>query len=79
MSERVCAVVVTYNRKAMLKKCLDALISQTRKPDHILVIDNASNDGTFEMVKEQFSEVEIVRMTGIQGSAGRISERLTYA
>lgn len=79
MSERVCAVVVTYNRKAMLKKCLDALISQTRKPDHILVIDNASNDGTFEMVKEHFSEVEIVRLSENQGGAGGFYEGIKEA
>lgn len=30
MSERVCAVIVTYNRKALLRECLKAVLSQTR-------------------------------------------------
>jgi rhamnopyranosyl-N-acetylglucosaminyl-diphospho-decaprenol beta-1,3/1,4-galactofuranosyltransferase len=42
----VWAVVVTYNRRELLEQCLDALLAQTRPPDRILVVDNASTDGT---------------------------------
>ena len=41
----IVAIVVTYNRKALLLKCLDCLEAQTLRPD-ILVVDNASTDGT---------------------------------
>ena len=43
----IAAVVVTYNRMKMLRKCLDALLAQTAGCD-ILVIDNASTDSTAE-------------------------------
>lgn len=49
MTERVAAVVVTYNRKAMLDKCLSGLLAQTSPLDRIIVVDNASTDGTAEM------------------------------
>lgn len=52
MSEKVCAVIVTYNRKELLRECLKAVLGQTRPPDHILVVDNASTDGTLEMLRE---------------------------
>lgn len=42
----ICAVVVTFNRKRLLLNCLDALKVQTRQLSHIVVIDNASTDGT---------------------------------
>jgi len=42
----VCANVVTFNRKELLLECLSALLSQTRKPDAIYIIDNASTDNT---------------------------------
>ncbi len=42
---KVVAVVVTYNRLEMLKKCIKNLISQDYSCD-ILVVDNNSNDGT---------------------------------
>lgn len=47
-SERnICAVavVVTYNRKALLRVCIDALLGQTYSCD-IVIVDNASTDGT---------------------------------
>ena len=46
----VTAVVVTYNRRELLRQCLDALNSQTVGAPDIWVIDNASTDGTGEMV-----------------------------
>ena len=45
------AVIVTYNRKALLKECLLALLSQTTACD-ILVIDNHSTDGTAAAVED---------------------------
>ena len=45
----IAAVVVTYNRKELLTECLTAIAEQTRIPDTILIIDNASTDGTEEM------------------------------
>lgn len=50
--ETFCAVVVTYNRKELLMKCLDALMKQTRPLEAIYLIDNFSNDGTAELLLE---------------------------
>ncbi|MBB5233667.1 glycosyltransferase [Deinococcus budaensis] len=44
------AVVVTYNRKALLVKCLRSLLNQTAPLARIYVIDNASTDGTPEVI-----------------------------
>ncbi len=49
--ETVCAVVVTYNRKNLLLECLEAIRKQTRPVDAIYIIDNASQDGTPEVLK----------------------------
>jgi rhamnopyranosyl-N-acetylglucosaminyl-diphospho-decaprenol beta-1,3/1,4-galactofuranosyltransferase len=51
--ETVCAVVVTYNRKNLLLECLEAIRRQTRPVDGIYIIDNASDDGTPELLKEK--------------------------
>ncbi|WBF08437.1 glycosyltransferase family 2 protein [Methanothermobacter thermautotrophicus] len=50
---RVCAVVVTYNRKELLMECLEALRRQTGPLDAIYIIDNASTDGTPELLKSR--------------------------
>lgn len=44
--ERIVAVVVTYNRRELLARCLRAIARQTLRPWRVLVIDNASSDGT---------------------------------
>lgn len=48
MVEVIC-IVVTYNRKELLKECLDALLGQTVVPSKILVFNNCSTDGTEKM------------------------------
>ncbi len=50
---KVCAVIVTFNRKILLMRTLTALYAQTRPVDTILIIDNASSDGTPELLVEQ--------------------------
>lgn len=46
---KVCTVVVTYNRYHLLKECLDALLHQSFTTD-ILVVDNASTDETDKLI-----------------------------
>jgi rhamnopyranosyl-N-acetylglucosaminyl-diphospho-decaprenol beta-1,3/1,4-galactofuranosyltransferase len=46
MAESVLAVVVTHNRKALLLECLAGIARQTHPVDGVLVVDNASTDGT---------------------------------
>jgi rhamnopyranosyl-N-acetylglucosaminyl-diphospho-decaprenol beta-1,3/1,4-galactofuranosyltransferase len=47
------AIVVTFNRKVDLIQCLSAIFSQTKLPNKLLIIDNASTDGTPEELIEQ--------------------------
>jgi GT2 family glycosyltransferase len=70
VSETVCALVVTYNRRELLHECLQAVLGQTRPPDHVLVVDNASTDGTREMLREAFPAVEILALERNEGSSG---------
>jgi rhamnopyranosyl-N-acetylglucosaminyl-diphospho-decaprenol beta-1,3/1,4-galactofuranosyltransferase len=51
--EKVCAVVVTYNRKDMLIECLQGLVKQSHALDAIYIIDNQSTDETTETLIEE--------------------------
>ncbi|GAA6756682.1 hypothetical protein Thermus77420_21580 [Thermus thalpophilus] len=77
--DRVCAVIVTHNRKELLRECLRAVLAQTRPVDHILVVDNASTDGTADMLREEFSQVEVLRLPENQGGAGGFHEGMKRA
>lgn len=48
----VAAVVVTYNRKELLQECMEALLNQSGIDVDIIVVDNASVDGTDELMKD---------------------------
>jgi GT2 family glycosyltransferase len=75
----ICAVVATFNRKALLTECLTALLRQSRPLDEIILIDNASTDGTEELVKVAFSQVTYVKLSQNTGSAGGFGEGLKLA
>ncbi len=79
MSETVCAVVVTYNRVELLRECLAAVTGQTREPDTVLVVDNASTDGTREMVRSEFPAAELLELPQNEGSAGGFHEGMKAA
>ncbi len=70
MSKRVCAVVVTWNRKALLERCLRALQEQIGPDDAILVVNNASTDGTREMLAKQFPNAQALHLEENTGGAG---------
>ncbi len=67
-SETVCAVVVTYNRLALLKECVDAIRKQARPVDKILIVNNGSTDQTKTWLNEQ-PDLWIVHQENL-GSAG---------
>lgn len=75
----VCAVVVTHNRRDVLRECLAALQAQTRRPDRVLLVDNASTDGTSSMIGEEHPEVDLVVLASNQGGAGGFHEGLRRA
>ena len=72
--EKICAVVVTFNRQIILSRCLNGLLSQTRLPDMIIIADNASTDGTEEMLKDKFLNNPLIDYfnlgTNMGGSGG---------
>lgn len=67
---RVTAVVVTHNRRALLTESLDALACQTRPPDAVTVVDNASSDGTPTLVHDRYPHVDLVELHLNTGGAG---------
>ena len=78
---KIAAVVVTFNRKEYLKKNLEALFGQKDAMPDIIVIDNASTDGTFEEIQSWIAQNKIIyKNTGKNlGGAGGFSVGVRYA
>lgn len=78
MEPKVVVVIVTYNRKELLLECLNAVFSQSIPARQVIVIDNASTDGTMEELKrrEILNRKEFIykRMEKNSGGAGGFYE-----
>jgi GT2 family glycosyltransferase len=66
----VAAVVVTYNRRDLLLESLAAVTGQTRAPDAVIVIDNASTDESAEAVRLGFPSAQLSVLGQNTGGAG---------
>jgi len=77
--ERVCAIVVTHNRRELLQRALSALRAQERPPEQILVVDNASTDGTADMVREEFGDLSLLALGTNVGGAGGFHQGMRWA
>lgn len=79
----VAAVVVTYNRKELLRECLDSIIQQSCPVKKIILIDNASADGTYSMLAENhYLDKDLLiyrRMQHNLGGAGGFYEGIKIA
>jgi GT2 family glycosyltransferase len=59
VTDTVTACIVTYNSERFLRRCLEALDAQTRKPARVLVWDNASGDESAALATKQGADVTI--------------------
>ena len=66
----VIAVVVTRNRRQLLLEALAAVRGQSRAPDAVIVVDNASADGTAAAVRSHYPSVRLAQLTRNTGGAG---------
>jgi GT2 family glycosyltransferase len=72
---RSTVVVITWRGAAVLGACLDGLARQTR-PVRILVVDNASTDGSAAIAAAHPSTPDILRLPGNRGYAGGLAAAL---
>jgi glycosyltransferase involved in cell wall biosynthesis len=67
----ISVVIPTHNRRGLLARALDSVLSQTAKADEILVVDDGSSDGTERFVAETYPRVRLLRQENLGVSAAR--------
>lgn len=66
----VSVVILNWNRKEMLLDCLQSVKELTYPVSQIIVVDNASTDGSAQAVKEKFPDVKLIENDKNYGAIG---------
>ncbi len=65
---RVSVLTVSYNTRALLLRCLASVVEEPEV--EVIVVDNASSDGSADAVAERFPSVQLIRSPSNLGFAG---------
>lgn len=72
-------IVVNWNGRAHLERCLEALARQTVSSFEIVVVDNGSTDGSAEMVGDSYPQVRLIRNRSNLGFAAANNQGIRAA
>lgn len=75
----IASVTVVYNGADVLRQHLQSLKRQTRKPNEIVIVDNASVDGTGRLLANEYPETTVLTLPQNSGVGGGLSAGLDYA
>jgi GT2 family glycosyltransferase len=63
-------VIPNWNGKHFLQPCLDSLRAQTHDKTEVIIVDNASSDGSQDYIKATYPEVILIELSENQGFTG---------
>lgn len=67
LKTRVTVIIPNYNGRKFLPICLGSLRNQEFKEFVTIVVDNGSNDGSIELIRENYPEVEVISLKANYG------------
>ena len=76
---KVTIIIPNYNGKHFMEPCLKSLAEQTCKDFKILVVDNASTDGSVEYMKEEYPEIETLVLEKNYGFSKAVNVGIRHA
>lgn len=71
----VSIIIVNYNGKDYLKRCIGSILKNNYSNYEIIAVDNASTDGTAEMLKKDFSGIAGLRIVSLDKNYGPAKAR----
>jgi len=75
----ISVIIVNYNGKKFLSDCLNSIFHQTYFPFEVIMVDNASHDGSVEYVQQNFPGVKMFSQSTNLGFAGGTNEGIRQA
>jgi GT2 family glycosyltransferase len=80
MKPDLSIVIVSYNTRQLLKECLDSVyasLAESILASEVVVVDNASRDGSAAMVREHFPQVRLIANEDNRGFAAANNQALS--
>jgi len=68
-SSKISIIVVSYNTREMTLDCLRSVAAETTVPHELIVVDNASTDGSAEAIAAEFPEIVLMAEADNHGFA----------
>ncbi|SLN76053.1 glycosyltransferase family 2 protein [Ruegeria meonggei] len=75
----ISIVIVSWNTRDILQDCLESIANQTTLPHEVIVVDNASTDGSQDMIRQSFPDVTLIANTDNRGFAAANNQGLEIA
>jgi GT2 family glycosyltransferase len=80
MTRNISIIIVSFNTREILCKCLDSMSEYLAEYDHeIIVVDNASSDGTQEHLKNNYESIALIENNTNEGFAKAVNTGLSRA
>jgi len=73
MQNKISVVIPNWNGKKYLNKCLSSINNQTLDSYEIIVVDNGSEDGSCKYIRDNFSEVKLIKLSKNEGFAKAVN------
>jgi len=77
--QQVLVIVLNYNKKAMVLECLRSMERQAYRPCIVVVVDNASTDGSQAAIREQYPHIDLLCSEINLGAIGGRNAGVEYA
>ncbi len=74
MMPNVSVLIVSYHSRDRLDACLTSVLSQTERASEVIVVDNASTDGSAALLRERYPQVRLIENAANVGFAAAVNQ-----
>ena len=75
----ISIVIVNWNARDFLRDCLCSITDETSRPHQTIVVDNASNDGSVDLIRREFGDAIVIANETNRGFAAANNQGLRIA
>jgi GT2 family glycosyltransferase len=76
---KITTVIPVYNRGHIIKRAIDSVLSQSVRPEEIIVVDDCSIDGTPDMLESYGDKIKLIRLQNNSGPSKARNEGIRHA